>query len=347
MAETATATEPVRVLIVDDSPEDIAIVRRLLAQYQRMDFQVLSAHSTSQGLERLNNEGADLVLLDYSMPGEDGVSFLRRLSTAVDHPPVILLTGRGDERTAVEAIRSGASDYLAKDAASPSSLGDALQRALQQFRDEDEYKRFDEQIMVALAAAAENRDETTGGHLQRLAGYALLVGQELGLDDQQLRVLRYGALLHDIGKLAVSVKVLRKPGPLAEEEWEEIRQHPIVGERICSCLWFSRQVAPIIRHHHERWDGSGYVDGLAGSEIPLLARIVSVADAFDAMSTDRPYRNALPDHEVVRRLEEGAGKQWDPEITRTFIDIVERQGFHRIEGPVRRVRRGGVGCEDG
>jgi putative two-component system response regulator len=338
MTETATLTEPVRVLVVDDNPEDVAIVRRLLTQYQRMDFQVLSAHSASQGLERLSNEGADLILLDYSMPGENGVSFLRRLELTVEHPPVILLTGRGDERVAVEAIRSGACDYLAKDAASPSSLGDALQRALEAFHDEDEHRRFDEQIMLALAAAAENRDATTGGHLQRLAGYGLLLGQELGLDEGQLRVLRYGALLHDIGKLAVSAKVLCKPGPLTEEEWEEIRQHPVVGERVCSCLWFSRQVAPVIRHHHERWDGSGYVDGLAGSDIPLLARIVSVVDAFDAMSTDRPYRKALPDFEVVRRLKDGAGRQWDPEISLAFLGIVEGQSLHRT-APARRLRR--------
>ena len=338
MAETVQATEPVRVLVVDDNPEDVAIVRRLLAQYQRREFQVLSAHSASQGMERLGTEGADLVLLDYSMPGEDGVSFLRRLALTVDHPPVILLTGRGDERIAVEAIRSGACDYLAKDAASPSSLGDALQRALVEFHDQDKYRRFDEQIMLALAAAAENRDATTGGHLQRLASYAMLLGQELGLDDGQLRVLRYGALLHDIGKLAVSAKVLCKPAPLTEDEWEEIRQHPVVGERICSCLWFSRQVAPVIRHHHERWDGTGYVDGLAGSDIPLLARIISVVDAFDAMSSGRPYRKALPDDEVVRRLREGAGRQWDPEITRAFLGLAERQ---RLRGtpPPRRLRR--------
>jgi len=338
MTETALGTEPVRVLVVDDNPEDVAIVRRLLAQYQRREFQVLSAHSASQGMERLGTEGADLVLLDYSMPGEDGVSFLRRLALTVDHPPVILLTGRGDERIAVEAIRSGACDYLAKDAASPSSLGDALQRALVEFHDQDKYRRFDEQIMLALAAAAENRDATTGGHLQRLASYAMLLGQELGLDDGQLRVLRYGALLHDIGKLAVSAKVLCKPAPLTEDEWEEIRQHPVVGERICSCLWFSRQVAPVIRHHHERWDGTGYVDGLAGSDIPLLARIISVVDAFDAMSSDRPYRKALPDDEVVRRLREGAGRQWDPEITRAFLGLAERQ---RLRGtpPPRRLRK--------
>lgn len=338
MVEAISQSEAVRVLVVDDSPDDIAIVRRHLAQYQRMEFEVLSAPSASQGLERLERDGVDVVLLDYSLPGEDGVSFLRRLSSSTNRPPVILFSGCGDERLAVEAIRSGASDYFPKDAISPSALGEALRRALEEFHSGEEYQRLDEQIMVALAAAAENKDATTSGHLQRLASYAMLLGQELGLDDGQLRVLRYGALLHDIGKLAVSVKVLCKPGPLAEDEWEEMRQHPVVGERICSFMWFSRQVAPIIRHHHERWDGSGYVDGLAGPEIPLLARVVSVVDAFDAMSSDRLYRKALPVQEVLRRLNQGAGKQWDPEITSAFAEIVRRQRLPRFEGPVRRLR---------
>jgi putative two-component system response regulator len=337
--ECATSIEPVRVLIVDDNPEDIAIVRRQLAQYPRLKFDVVSAHSTSQCLEQLRGDGADLLLLDYSMPGEDGVSFLRRLATTIDYPPVILLTGRGDERLAVEAIRAGACDYFRKDSVTPSSLGDALQRALEQFQDRDERRRFDEQIMIALASAAENIDATTGGHLQRLAGYALLLGQELGLDEAQLRTLRYGALLHDIGKLAVSAKVLTKQGLLTEEEWEEIRQHPLVGERICSCLWFSRQVGPIIRHHHERWDGSGYVDGLSGADIPLLARIVSLADSFDAMSTDRPYRKALPRAEVVRRIKKGAGTQWDPDLAATFLEIIERPGFQKISASPAKLDR--------
>lgn len=202
---------------------------------------------------------------------------------------------------------------------------------------DEERSRFDEQIMVALAAAAEGKDPTTSGHLQRLARYALLLGRALGLDEEQLRILRYGALLHDIGKLAVKEAILCKPGPLTDEEWEEVRQHPLIGERVCSCLWLSRLVAPIIRHHHERWDGKGYVDGLAGTEIPLLARIVSVVDAFDAMSSDRPYRRALPQAEVLRRLSEGAGSQWDPEIVEGFIDVVksERLGREEVRAELR------------
>ena len=328
MSDEQNDDEPIRVLVVDDNPEDVAIVRRMLAQYGRARFQVVSAASTSLGLERLEGDGADLVLLDYSLPAEDGVSFLRRLSATMDLPPVIMLTGRGDERLAVEAIRSGAADYFPKDAITPTSLGNSLQCALEQFRHNEEHSRFDEQIMVALAAAAEGKDPTTGGHMQRLSRYALVLGRELGLDQHQLQTLRYGAMLHDIGKLAIRSVVLCKPAGLTDEEWEEVRQHPLVGERICTCLWLGRQVAPIIRHHHERWDGGGYVDGLSGTEIPLMARIVSVIDAFDAMSSDRPYRKALPPDEVTRRLSEGAGTQWDPDIIEVFLALAERDGLH-------------------
>jgi putative two-component system response regulator len=323
--DDSAATEAIRVLCVDDNPEDVAIIRRLLSQFRHASFDVFAASTTDNCLERLDGDGADVLLLDHSLPGEDGISFLRRLAATRDFPPVIVLTGRGDERLAVEAMRSGASDYFPKDSITPSNLGGACVRALDGFRSEEERKLLDEQIIVALAAAAEGKDPTTAGHLQRLCRFATMLGQEIGLDEPHLQALRYGALLHDIGKLAVSTAVLAKPGPLNEEEWEEIRLHPLVGERICAGLWLSRYVSPIIRHHHERWDGSGYVDGLTGADIPLLARITSVVDAFDAMSSDRPYRRALPADIVKRRLLEGSGKQWDPDLVQAFLDLITRE----------------------
>jgi len=319
--DEATTTDPIRVLCVDDNPEDIAIIRRLLGQFRRANFDVSAASTTANCIERLEGDGADVLLLDHSLPGEDGVSFLRRLAAARDIPPVIVLTGRGDERLAVEAIRSGACDYFPKDGITPSNLGGALLRAIDSFRESEECKALDEQVIIALAAAAEGKGPTTGGHLQRLCRYAVMLGQEIGLDEAHLQVLRYGALLHDIGKLAVGQHVLCKPGPLNEEEWEEIRQHPIIGERICACLWLSRQVNPIIRHHHERWDGRGYVDGLAGADIPLLARVVSVVDAFDAMSSNRPYRRALSHEIAIAEIRKRAGTQFDPTLVEAFLDL--------------------------
>jgi len=319
--------ERLRILIVDDSAEDARIIQQLLGRYGAASTELLYADSTMACLERLQEEGADLVLLDYSMPGEDGLTFLRRLAGVVRLPPVVLLTGQGDERLAVQAIRSGAFDYVPKGEMTSERLGRVLEDAVATFQREEELSHLDDQIMIALAAAAEGRDPTTGGHLQRISRCAALLGHELGLDDCEIDVLRYGAMLHDIGKLAVDPRILRKPGPLNGDEWEEMQQHVIVGERICTCLWCSRQVAPIIRHHHERWDGRGYLDGLAGDEIPLLARIVSVVDAFDAMATDRPYRKALRPAAILRELHEGRGTQWDPDITDVFIELVARDAL--------------------
>ena len=335
---TEISDEPLRVLVVDDNPDDVRLIRRALAQWSP-DVKVRSTGSTAGCLRCLQREGADLVILDYGLPGEDGLTFVRRLSSVAALPPFVIVSGRGDERVAAEAIRAGAFQYLPKDELTPEELGHALLSAVAQFRSNEDNEQLDEQIMLVLAAAAEGKDPTTGGHLQRLGHYAVALGRALKLDAHQLGMLRYGALLHDIGKLAVRTAVLQKAGPLNYDEWEEIQQHVVVGERLCSCLACWPHVRPIIRHHHERWDGTGYVDGLAGESIPMLARIVSVADAFDAMSSDRPYRRALAPDRVLQELRQGAGTQWDPMITEVFIRLVETQGLDPVMATRHRVRR--------
>jgi putative two-component system response regulator len=185
----------------------------------------------------------------------------------------------------------------------------------------------------------EARDATTGGHLQRLSYYGVLLGRDLGLDEPDLAALRSGGLLHDIGKLAVHEEVLRKPEPLNEEEWEEMRQHAVVGERMCGFFKLPPAVAEIVRSHHERWDGTGYPDGLAQESIPYLARIIAVADAFDSMRSERPYQRRLTLPEVKRRLRGGAGHQWDPTIVRAFLQLVERERL----GEETERRTGGSG----
>jgi len=223
-------------------------------------------------------------------------------------------------------MRLGAYDYYPKDAISSEVLARAIHQALEKYRLDQQLENT-EQVIFTLAAAVEAKDPTTGDHLKRMSDYAVRLGQALDLNEHQLMILRYGGILHDIGKVGVSEAILCKPGSLTEPEWDEIRQHPVIGERICAPLRFSHEVGPMIRHHHERWDGQGYVDWLSGDEIPLLARVISVLDAFDAMSHDRPYRKALPPDEVVRQLSEGAGKQWDPDITGTFLDLLRREGL--------------------
>jgi putative two-component system response regulator len=202
------------------------------------------------------------------------------------------------------------------------TLGQAVQQALAKTRHDEELSRFDDNVVSALVQTAALVDPTCGG--ERVAGLAELLGRALAINDYQVALLRTAACLHDIGKLGIRRAILCKPGPLDPEEEEEMRAHPLIGERLCAPLHFSREIGPIIRHHHERWDGHGYVDGLAGQDIPFLARIVSVVDAYDAMTNARPYRPALQVEEAVRRLEEGAGSQWDPEVTAVFVQMVKR-----------------------
>ncbi len=315
------ATEKIRVLMVDDNPMDVEIVRMMLRQYPRAEFQLEYLHSTERCLDVLQGARFDLLLLDYNLPGEDGLAFLHRLGGHSGIPPIIMLTGDGDERLAAEAMRCGAYDYFPKRSINSVVLARAIHQALEKYALDQELERT-EQVVFTLAAAVEAKDPTTGEHLRHMMEYSVQLGQALDLGAHELTILRYGAILHDIGKVGVSEAILCKPGPLDDAEWGEMRQHPVIGERICGPLRFATEVGPIIRHHHERWDGKGYADSLAGEDIPRLARVIAVVDSFDAMTSDRPYRPALSVEETVRRLTEGAGSQWDPAIVAVFVRLV-------------------------
>jgi putative two-component system response regulator len=232
-----------------------------------------------------------------------------------------MLTAGGDERLAAEAMQAGASDYYPKSAISAEILGHAIHKSLQRSQLANHLNGA-EQVIFTLAAAVEAKDPTTQGHLQRLAFYSVRVGQAMNLAEHQLEILRFGGILHDIGKMGVSESILRKPSSLNDTEWEEMRKHPAIGESICTTLRNALEVNPIIRHHHERWDGGGYPDRLREAEIPLGARIVCAADAFDAMATDRPYRNALPVERIISELSAGAGKQFDPDVAAVLIEMI-------------------------
>ena len=328
--------EIVRVLLVADNPSDVEAIQVLLRQCPRTKFRVASVGSREACLVALKVNSFDLVLLDHNLAGVDDLSFLKSFNHNVELPPVIILTERADERVAEEAMRCGALDCFPKDRMNSQALARSIHRALEKSWLSEQVEEV-RQVIFALAAAVEAKDRTTEGHLRRMAHYALQLGRALGVNQHQLMILNCGGILHDIGKIGVSEAILRKPGPLTGAEWAEMRQHPIIGERICSPLDFLREVGPIIRHHHERWDGKGYPDSLSGEEIPFLARAISVVDAFDSMTSDRPYRKALPVDEAVRRLSDGAGSHWDPQITRTFLNLIRHEGADllRHESEVR------------
>ncbi|HVP05439.1 MAG TPA: HD domain-containing phosphohydrolase [Dehalococcoidia bacterium] len=314
--------EKVNVLFVEDNPQDAELVKRMLTQSRRAEFTVDWVENIRNCEEKIYEDSVDIVLLDNRLPGEDGITFLQRLEDIQDLPPIIMMTGAGDERLAALAVRAGAFDYYPKSAITSEVLDLAISQALDRHRMR-RHLAGAEEVIFTLAGVVEAKDPLTQNHLQRISRYTVTLGNQLNLSQHELILLRHGGILHDIGKMGVSEAILRKPGALSDSEWKEMKQHPIIGEGICAPLRYSHEVGPIVRHHHERWDGGGYPDGLARDTIPLLARIVSVADAYDAMTSTRPYRAALPNEEAVRRLRDGAGTQWDPDITAAFVGLVE------------------------
>lgn len=182
-----------------------------------------------------------------------------------------------------------------------------------------------ETVILSLALAIEAKDPFTEGHCQRLADYAVLLGRDLGMSGRDLARLRMAALLHDLGKIAVPEAILQKPGPLTVEEFAIVKEHPVIGERICRPLRSARAILPGLRHHHERWDGTGYPDGLRGEAIPLDARIIALVDAYDVMVSDRPYRRGMPVERALAIIEENAGPQWDPALVARFLRLMANQ----------------------
>jgi putative two-component system response regulator len=273
-----------RILIVDDDPR----MRELLADMvESLGHQPVCVPDGIAALAAVTSQPPDLVLSDVSMPGLNGFELCRRLKAdpRTRLIPVVLITGIGDEFK-LQGIEAGADDFLAKPF-SPGELRVRIRALLRMkaFIDELEYA---EAVLCALGKSIEARDPSTDGHCERLADSGVALGRKLGLGEEELRALRLGGYLHDLGKLVFPDAILLKPGPLTAAEREVVRKHPIVGEEICQPLRSLRSVLPIIRHHHERWNGSGYPDGLRGEAIPLTARILQVADVFDALTSDRP-----------------------------------------------------------
>ena len=310
-------TEPIRALVVDDNPNDVLIIRRLAATIRDASFLVESASSVEEAELMMAEKPYDVLLLDHRLPREDGLAFLLRARETLE-APAVLLTGENDARIAVLAIRTGAYDYLSKDGLSSDLLSQCLRDAVHRFREQVARQRADEHALVALAASVEANGDGAG-HLRRMAFFATELGIALGMKWPQISAVRLGAVLHDIGTLAVQADVFVKDVPLTDEDWASIKRHPIIGESLCSPLRLVEEVSPIVRHHHERWDGTGYPDGLSGKEIPILARIVSIVDAFDAMTSERPYRHKKLPQEAMRQLSQGAGSQWDPSIVERFL----------------------------
>ena len=320
---TAMIDEPARlqgtVLVVEDDPVNSAALVELL---NAQGYHVEAAPDGETALALIDHNTTDLVLLDVQLPAMNGFDVCRRIkqAPATRLIPVVLLTGLDAREHRIAGIHAGADDLLTKpcDVQELSARVKSLLR-LKRYTDELESA---ESVILSLAMTVEARDAYTEGHCQRLATYAVALGEAMGLGDTDLAALHRGGYLHDVGKIGIADALLQKPGNLTPVERAVIQQHPLIGEELCGNLRSLARVRPIVRHHHEHRDGSGYPDGLVGDEIPLLAQIVATVDAYDAITTTRPYRSALPaDHahaELRRDVAKGLRRH---DIVETFIEL--------------------------
>jgi putative two-component system response regulator len=309
--------------VVDDEPINVDLLQVYL---EAEGYQVITAYRGEEALEQAFARQPDLVLLDVLMPGLDGFEVCRRLKAdpRTQFVPVVILTALRELKHKVAGAEAGADDFLTK----PFDRVELLVRVrnLLQIRHLTDKVEHAESVIFALAAAVEAQDSYTEKHLQRMADLSERLARAAGLDSDQVMAVRYGGILHDVGKIGVGQVILRKPGSLTEEEWVKVRAHPAIGAQIVQSMRLAQQVVPIVRGHHERWDGRGYPDGLKGKEIPIGARIVALVDAYDAMATGRPYQAALPPEVIRAELEQNAAKQFDPDLTALLLRLLEEDG---------------------
>lgn len=308
------------ILVVEDDAHIRDVLSGLLGT---LGYRMLMAASAEQALDALNVVSPDLVLTDVHLGAMSGIELCARLKADPRYElmPVVILTAVGDLEARVAGLAAGADDFFTKPVAFVelrTRLGVLLRVRLLL----SQLERA-EAVITTLALTIEARDPYTLGHCDRLSRYAVAVGEGLGLDPEMVRSLRLGGYLHDLGKIAVPDGILLKPGPLDPIEYERIRAHPGAGSDLVLGLRSMELVRPIMRHHHEKWDGSGYPDGLKGEAIPLGARIISVVDVFDALHTERPYKAALSRSEAVSTLiREADLGYWDPRVVETFLEIL-------------------------
>ena len=303
-------------LIVDDSRAIQSVIEVCLTG---IDCEVRFAHDGPRALAMIEEDPPDLVLLDVQMPGMDGYEVCQRIreNSRFRLLPVVMVTARSHTEDRVKALERGADDFMTK----PFERAELVARVRSSLRLKSLYNTLNsaEQVIFALAAAVEAKDSVTERHTRRVAESARHIGERLGLPDLDLDALYRGGIVHDIGKIGVSEAILLKCGPLDTGETERMQEHPEIGANIIAPLHTGLSLQPIIRHHHERFDGRGYPDGLRGDEIPLLARIISICDAFDALINDRPYRAGVSVEQAIVTLRSGAGTQWDPQLVELFV----------------------------
>src|SRR5882762_3079888 len=318
-----TRRQAPRILVVDDHPTIAGLMSQLLVQ---RGYDVVTAENAEQAQAEVRRQAPDLILSDVRMPGKSGYEFCRELKSdpATRLIPFVLITGLTDSADKVRGIEAGADDFLNKPVLA-EELTARVKSLLRVKEFTDELETADS-VLCTLGLSVESRDPYTEGHCERLAVRAADLGRHLGLDEDSIVALRRGGYLHDLGKIAVPDAILKKGSDLTLPEWEIMKLHPVTGENICKPLKSLRLVLPIIRHHHEHADGSGYPDGLRAGEIPLLPRVLQVVDVYDALRTARPYKPALSHDRAAHTMREEARQGlWDSELVNEFFSMLVEQ----------------------
>ncbi len=329
-----------RILIVDDEEVICNVLERRLT---KEGYLCTTAHNGKEALSRFYKDTFSLIISDIKMPEMNGIELLQRVKAIDPKMKMIMVTAYPEIDLAVNAMKLGAYDFIIK----PADLDlivMSVRKALESKRLEEEIEAYQNRLeelveertiklqqafrtlkkahldsVKVLAEAIDAKDPYTRGHSDRVKRMSLAIAREMGFSEERLESLEYGALLHDIGKIGIKDEILQKQGPLNGEEYEYIKEHPLIGVKIVEGVEFFKDKIPIIRHHHEYYDGSGYPDGLAGEAIPIEARIISLPDAFDAMTSARPHRGVMPLQDVLMELERCKGRQFDPKVLDVFL----------------------------
>ena len=315
--ESATGT----ILVADDQAANRELLDELLTT---QGFRVVTVPDGAAAVEELTRTRVDLVLLDVMMPHLNGFEACQKIKSNPETYliPVVLITALSAKQDRIEGIKAGADDFLTR----PVDRAELLARvaSLLKLKHRTDELEQAEAVLFTLARSIEGKDPYTHGHCERLSNYSTRLGEHLGLAEDQIVALHRGGVVHDIGKIAVPDSILLKPGKLSEQEWKLMREHPVVGERICAPLKSFRLVLPVIRHHHEKLDGSGYPDGLRGDAIPVTARILQIVDVYDALTTERPYKRAFSVTDALQTMKEEVAKGWwDPHIFEQFHQLMK------------------------
>ncbi|MBI3376817.1 MAG: response regulator [Nitrospirae bacterium] len=312
--------EKASILIADDLEIHLELMEAI---FEREGCQVLTAHNADEALRLLEKSSPDLAILDVMMPGMNGYELCKRLKekSGARFFPVILVTSLSELEDKIAGIEAGADDFITKPFKSIELTTKV--RSLLKLKKLQEELDHSESVILTLAVALESKDPYTKGHSERVANLSAEFAAFIGFPEKEQALIRKAGIIHDIGKIGIGDYILRKSGILTKEEVISIEQHTVIGEKICRPLHSLSVILPAIRHHHERWDGEGFPDGLKGEQIPVMARILSIADTFDAMVSERPYRRPISIEKATKKMEEEKNfGQWDSVLLEKFVEMM-------------------------